>query len=183
MCKDKIIAKLFSPYFLKHPQRVCYQTLLAMGVMFFLLFLFGSVTIRDILGAIGASSLAGSVFIAFGLPDSAVAQPRRMLGAYVLSICIGLIFFHVLDFILQLDFAISKLLVYQIVGICVVGLTMFCMVLFDFEHPPATGMALGLVFDRWNHWTIVIVLISISCVVLVKYILRNKIKTLIERAE
>ena len=121
-----------------------------------------------ILGAIGASSLASSIFVAFAMPDSAAAHPKRMVGSYLISIVLGIIFYYIGTYLIILQDIMSISLTYELVGAFAVTMTMLCMILFSLEHPPATGLALGLVLEPWQGWTIVIIVLSIIGIATVK---------------
>ncbi len=59
-----------------------------------------------------------------------------------------------------------------------VGLAIFLMTIFNFEHPPAAGTALGFVVYEWSYSTIVFVLIFAVSLVVVKRLLKRYLKGL-----
>jgi len=88
-----------------------------------------------IIAAIGASS-----FIVFAMPKAVTAQPKSIIGGYLLGLAIG-----ALSWLIPATTFNSQIIVYS----SVVGLTMFAMVATDTEHPPACGTALGVAIRSW----------------------------------
>ncbi len=120
-----------------------------------------------IIAAIGASS-----FIVFAMPNAATAQPRRIVGGYIIGLAIG-----ALSWLVPAPAFTYQIIVYAVV----VGLTMFAMVGTDTEHPPACGTALGVAIRNWADdqtlgvmLTIVVsaVILAVAHVVLARF-LRN----------
>ncbi len=60
-----------------------------------------------------------------------------------------------------------------------VGLAVFLMVITNTEHPPATGMALGLFLNHCELRTIIVALIGVVCLVVLKTLLRPYLKDLL----
>jgi len=89
-----------------------------------------------IIAAIGASS-----FIVFAMPKSIPAQPRSIIGGYLLGLAIG-----ALSWLIPQPTFSYQIIVYA----AVVGITMFAMVTTDTEHPPACGTALGVAIRSWS---------------------------------
>jgi hypothetical protein len=53
------------------------------------------------------------------------------------------------------------------------------MVITDTEHPPAAGLALGLVLDEYNHRTVAVVLIGVMALFIIKTVLGPVLKDLL----
>ena len=64
-------------------------------------------------------------------------------------------------------------------GAMSVGLAIFLMVITDTEHPPAAGLALGLILNEWSFLTIVVVLVGIISLSVIKFILKPVLKNLL----
>ena len=64
-----------------------------------------------------------------------------------------------------------------------VGFAIFIMAVTNTEHPPAAGIALGLVINRWDHLTIIYILIAIIWLVSIKLVLRKYLMDLISPHE
>jgi CBS-domain-containing membrane protein len=60
-----------------------------------------------------------------------------------------------------------------------VGLAIFVMVLTNTEHPPAAGVALGLVLGECSILTVTVVLVGIVLLSLIKRVLRPVLKNLL----
>ena len=88
-----------------------------------------------IIASIGASS-----FIVFAMPKAVTAQPKSIIGGYLLGLAIG-----ALSWLIPQPSFTYQIIVYA----AVVGLTMFAMVATDTEHPPACGTALGVAIRSW----------------------------------
>lgn len=68
---------------------------------------------------------------------------------------------------------------FVIFGAIAVGLSVLVMVITDTEHPPAAGLASGLVLDEHNHWTVAVVLTGITSLIIIKTLLRPVLKDLL----
>jgi CBS-domain-containing membrane protein len=163
---------IINPNF-KHARKTylfkCFVVLIAMLVVLITLQLISN---NAILGAIGASSLASSIFITFALPRSPAAEPRRMIGSYIVGIAIGIIFYYLGEYLLHVSHFFTLAIIYEITGALAVTLTMFFMVLFSLEHPPAAGMALGIVIDPWRDETLLVIVIAIILITGAKILLK-----------
>ena len=107
------------------------------------------------------SSLGSTAFIIFAMPRSNTANPRRVIGGHV----IGLVCGSLLSIIPHTTLSYSL----------AVGLSIVLMVALDFEHPPASGTALGVAIIGSSPQIVLTVLIgsivlSIAHVFLKKYI-------------
>ncbi len=139
--------------------------------MFLVLYCLGSVSSNDILGAIGASSLGASTFIAFTFPDLPVSRARTMISSYLMAIGVG-IGCHFVTTLLHVEIDIPLVYAVEICGALSLGVMMFLMISFHIEHPPAAGIALGLVLDQWGHMTLVVIITSIILIAFAKKMLR-----------
>ncbi|MFC1874341.1 HPP family protein [Chloroflexota bacterium] len=106
-----------------------YQSFLAAIVLAAVMFV---LTMQD---AVVIASIGATAFIVFLMPNNVTANPRRVVGGHIMGLISGslaaLILHHTV---------ISYIVVYAIA----VGLSAFLMVALDFEHPPASGTALGI---------------------------------------
>ena len=135
--------------------------------------------IHDVLGAVGSSSLAASIFIAFTFCASPVSHPKRMILSYFIAIVLGACGYKLGMAIGIHDKMLSYMLTFQIIGGLVVGLTMLMMVLFNLHHPPAAGLALGLVIEHWRISTLFVIIGTILLVSLMKHLLRHRLVSLL----
>lgn len=163
---------IINPNF-KHAWRTyLFKCFVALIVMSIVLTTIQFVATNAILGAIGASSLASSIFITFALPRSPAAEPRRMIGGYLVGLSMGVIFYYLGGCLLKNVHLMTPDIAYEITGALAVVLTMFLMVLFSLEHPPAVGMALGVVIDPWRDETLLVIFIAIIIIAIAKGLLK-----------
>ncbi len=112
------------------------------------------------------SAMGATAFIVFAMPTSASAQTRNVIGGHLVGLIVGSIFYYT-NMAFYIEFPL------------VVAISIFIMVAFDFEHPPAAGTALAVLINEVS-WD-VFVTIMISAVVLsqCRYYLRHYLKNLI----
>lgn len=84
------------------------------------------------------ASIGASTFIVFAMPKSVPAKPRNLIGGQISCIFIGVFFHQFLP-----ETAIYSALLVSVA----VGFAIFCMVVLDFEHPPATATTLGIALN------------------------------------
>lgn len=100
--------------------------------------------------AVVIASIASSIFIVFAMPNSVSARKRAIIGGHWIGLAVGSLLalvptpYHFIS-ILLLSLA--------------VGTTMLIMVVFDMEHPPAAGTALGVAMTGFS-WNIGIAIIT-----------------------
>lgn len=150
----------FDPKFKENRLRYLIQSLLAAGIFSIIMYL-----LDILLNATVVASLAATTFIVFTLPHKDNSKPRYILGGYSVGTLVGTIF----SMIAQLLPATSISL---LAGLTV-GLAIFLMVTLNFEHPPATAFALGLVLDGSGVYTLVIVFFSLMTMLFLKHLLRK----------
>ena len=74
------------------------------------------------------SAMGATAFIVFAMPTSASAQTRNVIGGHLVGLIVGSIFYYT-NMAFYIEFPL------------VVAISIFIMVAFDFEHPPAAGTA------------------------------------------
>ena len=109
-------------------------------------------------------SLASSIYNVFVFPLSTSAKTKNLLGSYVIAITVGICF----SLLKNIDFVIQIPGYLFIVGSFAIGLMIFISSLFNLEHPPAAGIALGFVYTSWNYFTPLILMIAISELAIIK---------------
>ena len=117
------------------------------------------------------ASLGASAFIVFAMPGSYSAKPRSIVGGYVFGISMCLIFNAMARSSYVTALPISAVLEYTFFSAVAVGFTILCMVIFNVEHPPAAGMALGLVLQSWEPGSLILVIAAIVMLALVRALL------------
>jgi len=103
------------------------------------------------------ATLGSTAFLVFTRPRAYAARLRPLLGGYLIGICVGVLCY----FLSLLPLPISRSTEYIIFAAIAVGAAIFLMVLTDTEHPPAAGMALGLVMNPWDADTLLFILSAI----------------------
>lgn len=162
--------KKFAPYF--------WQPILACLFMFTVLYMMSLVSSTVVLGAIGASSLGSTAYILFSNPHAANARVLQVWGGYTIGIVSGLMCFYLAQFYVQRYPNSIILNMYTVWGGVAIGLSMLLMCVCQLRHPPAAGMALGLVLEPWDYPTLFVVFIAIAAVSIVKKILQPYLKPL-----
>ena len=134
-----------------------------------------------ILWAVGVGSLASSGYIVFTTPSSPNAQPKRIIGAYLIAIIISTLFHFGLtplfNFTAQLHFFAHPHLFWMCASLSV-GVTMILMVLLRCQHPPAAGISLVAVIDLNNSWIILGIMANVILLTLIKQCLKSQLEDL-----
>ena len=161
----RIIDRKFRP----HIGRYILQCLLATVATMAILALMDAVEHTALIAALGASA-----FIAFTMPGTHVSEPRYLVGGYIVGIAVGVAFGLTFRWLALPEAGMSRKLAQVILGGLAVGLSIFVMVVINTEHPPAAGVALGLVVhETWSPVTIVVILVAIAALCLAKRLLRR----------
>lgn len=135
----------------------CFLAVLSIGIIVFVLGVEKVVII---------SSLAATAFICFMTPKSHFAQTRRLIGSYIVALICGAAFRLV---------PLPPSLGYP----AVVGIVMFLMVILDFEHPPAAGVAIAVTIKEVNLAAVAAIMLSVIVITQLRYYLRHWLKDLI----
>lgn len=124
-------------------------------------------------------AIASSAFIIFVFPDSLAATPRRVIGGQFVAAVAGSLFFGLLQIPAAAELASEYQLIVNGAAGLAVGLTIFLMVATNTEHPPAAGVALGLVIDPWQWATLVFVLTGALALSVIRAALRRRMVNLL----
>lgn len=149
--------------FRHHPVRYLLQSAMAGVVTMVVLSFLDLLTYTGLVAALGATT-----FLIFTMPHKVSARPRYVIGGYVMGGLSGILTSHA--------FATGGLLPIDSVfaiGAIAVGLATFLMVITNTEHPPAAGMALGLVLQPWDYRTVLYVLGCVCFLCLAKQVLKR----------
>jgi CBS-domain-containing membrane protein len=161
----RVIDRKFRP----HVARYILQCLLATVAIMVVLGLMDAVENTALIAALGASA-----FIAFTMPEAHVSEPRYLVGGYVVGVLVGVAFGLTYRQLGVPAEGLSRHLAHMALGGMAVGLAIFVMVITNTEHPPAAGVALGLVVnERWGIVTVAVILGAILSLCLVKWLLRR----------
>ena len=150
--------RLFDEKFKEHKTEYFLQCSLATASIAIALVILDAVSNAAILGALGASS-----FIIFTMPHKRVSNARFLIGGYIIGIAVGTLCYwsNQLLAIGQIE-AISESTGIVFFSSIAVGLAIFLMVITNTEHPPAAGVAMGLVLNECSLQAIIAVLIGIA---------------------
>lgn len=143
------------------------QSLLATVSLFVVLVLLGQQE------AVFVASIGATTFIVFALPDKFTAQPRNVIGGHIIGILCGGAAAELLGALPEepsmVRFALFAL---------AVGLATFIMVVFDMEHPPAAGTALGIAMEGFSIQLAMGVLFLAVALTVIRLILRPWLRDL-----
>ena len=146
--------------------RYIFQSFLATLAIFFILLFLDVIKQTAIIAALGATA-----FIIFTLPKSYSSEGRHLIGGYVVGILSGVLCYYLSNLYCSCFSNIEIL--YVVFGSLAVGISIFIMVITDTEHPPASGIALGLVLNEWNFLTIVFIVVGVLVLFFIKTLLRS----------
>jgi CBS-domain-containing membrane protein len=163
---------LIDKTFLAKPKHYILQSLLAVIAVAIILYFVETLTHAAIVAALGASS-----FIVFAMPKTVAAEPRRLIGGHISGLLCGMLGYYISYNSPFAGYFGGTNLLHWLPAALVVGLSIFLMTVFNFEHPPAAGTALGIATHEWSGDTIIFivvfaVMLAIAGIVLKKY-LRN----------
>lgn len=146
--------------------RYVFQSFLAtLAILSILLFL-------DVLNQTALiAALGATTFIVFTAPKSYASRARPLIGGYIIGVLSG-VFCHFLT-VLCCGFFADIVILYVVFGSLAVGISIFLMVITDTEHPPASGIALGLVINEWGYLTIIFIVSGVLVLYFLKILLRS----------
>ncbi|MBL7140266.1 MAG: HPP family protein [Planctomycetes bacterium] len=170
--------RIFDRKFHKHVGRYLFQCALATGAVLVILLVLDVITQAVIIASLGASS-----FIAFTMPHANVSRPRYMIGGYVWGMVAGIAMNALGDAVGDPALGGWTLRGDVIFGAASVGLAIFLMVITDTEHPPAAGLALGVVLAQWNTLALVVPIVGIVALSLARLALKPILINLIDVPE
>ncbi|MEA3225762.1 MAG: HPP family protein, partial [Planctomycetota bacterium] len=111
-----------------------FQSLLATLVIFFILL---SLSFQE--DAVIIASLGATAFIVFAMPNQITARSRNIIGGYIVGFLCGFV-----CSLVPIAEVMNESLGHSLLYAVAVGLSIFIMVVIDTEHPPASGVALGV---------------------------------------
>ena len=153
------------PQFSSHWRIYVLQSVYASIAVFFITLVLG-MEHAVVIASIGATS-----FIVFAMPNNISGQPKRIIGGHLLGFFIGSCFavFPIMDFLLfgALWHALA------------VGITLFAMVVLDFEHPPAAGTALGMTVTGYSQDAAIAIITSVILLALISHYAKPFIRDLV----
>jgi len=161
--------------FRRNVGRYLFQCALATGAVLLILLVLDVITQAVIIASLGASS-----FIAFTMPHANVSRPRYLVGGYVCGMAAGVAMNSLGDAVGDPVLGGWTLRGDVLFGAASVGLAIFLMVVTNTEHPPAAGLALGVVLAQWNTLALVVPLVGIVALSLARLVMKPILINLIE---
>ena len=166
--------RIIDKTFLQAPKSYVMQSLLAIIAMALILHFVGFLARGAIVAALGSST-----FIAFAMPNSVTAQPRRLVGGHVVGLLSGLICYYAFLTGPIGEISVNVNSIVWIAGALSVGLSIFVMAITNTEHAPAAGTALGIVAHEWSVQTIIFIVVFAVSLSVTKRLLRRYLKDLV----
>ena len=174
----KINMRLFDRKFRKNVHRYVFQCALATLTILAVLFFLDVLSETAIIAALGASA-----FVVFAIPNSYSSDSRRLIGGYLVGISVGIICYNISIIFPTSDFFTNTEMSLIVFGAVAVGVAIFIMAITNTEHPPAAGIALGLVINKWDLITIIFILCAITWLTSIRKILKPHLLDLISPPE
>jgi CBS-domain-containing membrane protein len=170
MSKIILIDKKFRKNTLKYIFQCFLASLTILAVLIFL----------DVLNeAALITALGASAFIVFTMPTQYSSDPRRLIGGYIVGLAVGFIFYIISTSDIGTNLIGNQTTSLIIFGSIAVGLSIFIMAVTNTEYVPAAGIALGLVINRWDHLTILFIILAIIWMSGIKILLKKYLMDLI----
>ena len=167
--------KLLDAKFRRIPGHYVVQCLMATAAIMVVLALMDAAEHTALIAALGASA-----FIAFTMPEAHVSKPRYLVGGYLVGLTVGVVFGLAFRSLALPAEGVARHAAQIALGGLAVGVAIFLMVVLNFEHPPAAGVALGLVVNQtWSIVTLGVILSAIISLCLIKWLLRRYLKNLL----
>jgi len=148
--------------------------MLATLCVFIVLIILSAKENAAIIGAIGASS-----FIAFTIPKAQVSRSKFLIGGYVVGIISGWVCYNLSLLQIFVNQPLISAHLPIIFSAIAIGLAIFLMVITNNEHPPAAGIALGLVLNGCTFKSVVVILFGIVVLCVLKKMLEPVLENLL----
>jgi CBS-domain-containing membrane protein len=148
--------RILDQKFRKNLVKYIFQCLLAtLAILIILLFL-DVLTETAIIASLGATA-----FIVFTMPYAYSSKTRPLLGGYIVGIIVGITLNTIATSTIITSLQLPQNITIAGFGAISVGIAIFVMVATDTEHPPAAGIALGLIINVWEPTTILYIIIAV----------------------
>lgn len=166
---DRPAFRLIDPKFRHNTGPYLLQCGLAAATIVVILLFLDVISHTAIIATLGASA-----FIVFTMPRQYCSRPRPFLGGYLVGMTVGCL----CCLLSHAQFLNPLLLTPRtssiVFGALAVGAAILLMTITNTEHPPATGMALGLVLNEWDYQTLIFILLAILFMAGVRHLLKSK---------
>lgn len=150
------------------------QALFAGVFLILMLAFFDKFSSHPIFNAVGLSSVAASIFLIFSAPHTLAGQNKSIIGGYLIGIAIG-VGCHYLQHNIASPLPANLTQYYPLLcGGLTVVLALLLMTVLQMPHPPAAGLALGIVIDTWEPQGLALIACIITILTILKHILGFK---------
>ena len=154
--------------FRKHWKNYVFQSLFATLVIFFILL---SLSLQE--NAVIIASLGASTFIVFAMPEQITAKPRNIIGGYIVGFLCGLA-----CSLIPVQEVMNESLGHSLFYAVAVGLSIFIMVVIDTEHPPASGVALGVAINGFSLNVVISIVASVVVLTVTHHFFKRYLRDL-----
>lgn len=158
--------RIFDSKFQDNKLKYIAQTIMGAMAVTAALFIFDIVNQPVIIASLGASG-----FVAFSAPHNYTAQPRHLIGGYIIGITLGCLLHYFTTFPLE-TYAAQKIVHLAACAIAF-ALAMFFMAITNTEHAPAAGVTIGFVINDWTIFTILFVMLGIIVISSIQTVLKK----------
>ncbi len=127
-------------------------------------------TIDTMFKEVMIASFGATAFSVFAMPHMRTSRTRSVIGGYIIGVFLGV------GFNLLAAYLNAKLgwhFTYSVMGAVAVGLALLMMTMTNSEHPPAAGLALGLVLQGFHLSSLLIIFFSVLALLFIKHLLRG----------
>jgi CBS-domain-containing membrane protein len=128
------------------------------------------VSLNTFFNAAVLAAFGATCFIVFAMPNQKTSNIRRLIGGYVVGICVG-IGVRGLAWLIIPEFDVTWAV--SLFGAIAVAISIFLMTITNTEHPPAAGVALGIALEGFEPLGILLLLIAVGLLAVVKLALRK----------
>lgn len=156
-----------------------WQPALAFVFVWGVMLMFSGLETSTILSIVGSTSLASSAMIIFASPCSCSSRSSNIIGGYSLGIICGVFGHFLVRLSLKTHPELASINVVGLAAALAVLLVFLLMCILRMEHPPAAGIALGLVIEPWDYSSLEIIFISVLVLSAARYLLKPILRPLL----
>jgi len=162
--KDKKF-QLIDKKFKENKKKYIIQCLVAAGVMAIIL-----VFLSALFNSVIIASFGSTCFIVFAMPYKHTSDNRVIIGGYIVGILTGVVMLTILSLLTP---TVDVTWLVNLFGAISIAVAIFVMVVTNTEHPPAAGVALGIVLKGIEPLGVVVLAIAIVLLVLTKFLFKK----------
>jgi CBS-domain-containing membrane protein len=126
-----------------------------------------------LLSTLGGGALASTAFIVLISPRCSTARFSHVIGSYVVAMLSGMLLHFVLTMFILPDWPQFQHVLFSGAAAFSVVLTMLGMVFFRVSHPPAMGLAYGVVIDEWLGISFLVIISSVLAICLIRKLFKQ----------